>query len=163
VFRPSVTVDTDILDAIADAARTAPKQMATQFKRQQQRLASQGLEDLTAEPPEWTGKRRWKSDKQRILVIIKLKQADNLPYRRDHSLVKAWKVVLEATEAGGLFAYENNRPEVAFVQGDWTQPMHLDSGWPQAGVIVAKYRELAEDRLIETWYTVIDPFAGAKG
>lgn len=163
MFSASIGVDRDILDAIADAARTAPTQMATQFKRQQQRIGSAIIGELTDEPPPFTGKRRWKSHRQLVFVIIMLKQAGNLPYKRDHSLVKAWKIVLDADESGGLFAVENNSPAMPFVQGDYAQPMHLDSDWPQVGPVIAKYREEAEERMIQTWYNVVDPFAGAQG
>lgn len=160
MIKVTFAIDDDILDAFKDAAQKAPKLTATAFNRSTARLRSQMLAELQKEPPVWKGKRRWKSPRQKIAVIIKLRKAGNLPYKRTHKLIKGWRVLLVMSEKGGMFSLENAVPYGRFVQGDDAQPMHLDSGWRQVALVVAKYRPKVEEVLVATWFTVVDP--GAK-
>lgn len=159
----SVTVPVDVLDAIADAAQQSPKLMETAFKRQISRLKRQVLDELADEPGKPKYPLRWKSARQRRFVMAKLRRENNLPYQRKHQLAKGWRVTDDVLSEGGLFAVENATPYARFVQGDDAQPFHLDTGWTQVGEVVSKYREIAEERLIQTWFTVADPSAGISG
>lgn len=136
--------------------------MNTAYKRAVGRLRQQITEELSREPGKWAGKRRWKSERQRRFVMAKLRRDNNLPYQRSHRLSKSWTTDLVTGTEGGVFTVENDTPYMRFVQGDDAQPMHLDSGWPQEGVIISKYRELAEEILIQTWFTVADIHAGVE-
>lgn len=74
---------------------------------------------------------RWKSDRQRIAVIIKLKKEGNLPYQRSGKQDKSWvirvkkneiEIANEATDKTGKFY-------APFTIGAWQQPFHKDTGW----------------------------------
>lgn len=153
----------DVLDAMRERTVQAPKLMETAFRRTVVPINRRLLGELATEPPVWKGKRRWKSDKQRVYVIIKLREANNLPYKRTHALVKKWRIVFEARGGIGELFAENKSPIVRYVQGDDAQPMHLDSRWPQYAPIIRKYHPIYQNALIETWYTVTDINAGVGG
>lgn len=155
-------VDQDIVDAVGEALVAAPGITTTLIKRRFNRVRSKTLAKLRAEPTLWPPgeKRRWKSDRQRIYVIIKLREDGNLPYLRTHNLVNAWEVNLTLGNDGGNITIENNDPAVGFVQGDFTQPMHLDSQWPQAAPIAVEAQDELNDGLIDEYFTATDPFAG---
>jgi hypothetical protein len=155
-----VTVDADVLIAIADTARKSPKLMATAYDRATRRLRKRLIDDLSVEPPKPTYPLRWKSDKQRRYVMAKLRAENNLPYQRTGALIKAWKVVLTPDADGSIMTVSNNAPAARYVVGDDQQPFHIDTGWPSAARVIADYRVEAENVLIDTWFTVSDPTAG---
>lgn len=158
----TVTVDTDILDAIAETARQSPRRMQTAYHRATVRLRKRLLDALQAEPGAPSYPIRWKSQRQKRAVLRKLRLAGNLPYQRSHALVKQWKVALLSDGTGGILEATNASPYVDWVQGDFTQPFHLDTGWPQAGALLSKYRVEAEEVLIQTWFTINDDLAGVR-
>lgn len=158
-----LTVETDILEAIAEAARTSPKLMQTAYDRNTRRLRSRMIKELSTEPRASTPPIRWKNARQKRAVMRKLRlMGMEDGYVRSHALSKAWKANLKPDGTGGIMTVTNNTPYVEFVQGDWTQPFHLDTGWPQAGDIFSRYRVEAEDVLIATWFTIVDDFAGVR-
>lgn len=160
MIKVKVTVDTDILDAIADTAQKSPKLMQTAYDRATRRLRTRIVNTLTAEPGPPVYPIRWKSEKQRRYVIAKLREDDNLPYQRTHALSAGWKAVIEPDGEGGIMTVSNKSPIAQFVQGDYAQPFHLQSGWPQVGNIISDARVEAESILIDVWWTVTDPSAG---
>lgn len=161
MIRAEVRVDDDVLDAIADTAKQSPKLMHTAMRRNMRRLATRLLKPLKKEPPVWRGKRRWKSEKQRRAYFATNGFGAGIPYVRTHGLVRAWRVEFKNnTPASGVITLVNDTHAAQFVQGDFAQPMHLDSGWPQAAPVVAKGREDVNEVAIQTWFTVSDPHAG---
>jgi hypothetical protein len=83
---------------------------------------------------------RWKSDKQRIAVIIKLKAEGNLPYKRSGKMDKAWRVRVKANEITiANDATDNTGKFIApFVIGAWQQPFHADTGWQKRSTTIEK-------------------------
>lgn len=156
-------VDTDILDQIADTVRQSPGLMNTAAARYLGRRKSDLLRALRTEPGAPSYPLRWKSARQRRYVMAKLRREGNLPYRRTHALATNWDVVLRLDNDGGTFTVENDTPYARYVQGDDAQPFHMDTGWPQVTDYAADYEAILNDGLIEVWYTVSDPFAGARG
>lgn len=160
MIRVNVTVETDILDAIADTALRSPKLMQTAFKRNVSRLRSRILDDLQQDPGPVHYPIRWKSERQRRFVMAKLRSEGNLPYERTGALQAGYRIVAIDDGEGGILQVTNNVPYANFVVGDDAQPFHLDTGWRQVGTAIANYREEAEDVLIQTWFTVTDATAG---
>lgn len=161
-FTATVTVSTDVLDAIDEAARQSPKLMATAFKRATGRLRSRMLAELRKEPDLPSHPLRWASERQRRYVMAKLRAENNLPYQRTGRLLRAWDVDFEPDGAGGLFVVSNDATDsdgkayARWVVGDDAQMMHLDTGWVQGAEVVSDYRVEAEEVLIQTWFTVAD-------
>jgi hypothetical protein len=156
MFRASIIRD-DILRAVRDDAQTAPDRMRLQMGLVARGpIAQQLIKALSTEPPKHSGKVRWKSDKQRRFVLAKLRREGNLPYRRSHRLSRGWTVSLENLQEGdGILRIQNRERSVEFVQGDHTQPYHLDTGWPQAAVVIRQFEPRLEDEVINRWYKVV--------
>lgn len=163
-----VQVPTDVIDAINDAAIQSPKLMQTAYKRATSRLKARWLVALRKEPPGASNyyKLPWKSDKQRRFVMAKLRKEGNLPYQRTHRLSQGWDVEFESFEDGGAVTVTNGAPESIFVYGDLDtprQPMFEKIPWLEPNGVNNEFLDEAEEVLIQTWYTTVDPFAGVKG
>jgi hypothetical protein len=151
MIKLAMTVDVDVLEAIADAAKTAPRRMNKAYKRRVKTIRQNVLDELRETPGKPRYPLRWKSDKQRKFVMAKLRREKNLPYQRTGMLEAGWTTEILDQKDGAIFQVQNRLPFARFVQGDDAQPFHLDTGWPQAADIVSKWREKATDLLIETW------------
>lgn len=156
----SLTIDTDILDAINDAARKAPGLTATAYGRQITRQKSALLKKLRTEPGSPKYPIRWTSERQRRFVMAKLKREGNLPYRRTGGLVNAWDVSFDG--ATGEVSVTNPVPSAVYVVGEMQQAMHKDTGWYSYQDVLADAVVLAEEILIQTWFTLADPTAGVS-
>lgn len=156
MFSATLLVDDDILDAFSEAARQSPRLTAIAYRRAIRPLASRMLEDLRRQPQAARKPFIWKSERQRRFVMAKLTEDNNLPYQRTGDLSAGWDVELDTTDDGGILQATNDVSYTEFVQGDFAQPGHLATGWIQAAEVIAKYREAAEDVLIETWFTIVD-------
>lgn len=154
MIKADVTVDIDVLEAIADAAKTATKRMNKAYKRRIKTIRQNVLDELRETPGKPHYPLRWKSAKQRRFVMAKLRREGNLPYRRTGGLEAGWTTHIRDRKDGAIFDITNNKPYARYVQGDDAQPFHLDTGWPQAADIVSKWREKATDLLIDTWADV---------
>jgi hypothetical protein len=163
-IRVTVTIDNDILDAVAETAEKAPKLMQTAMRRNVRRVANRLLRSLRKRPPKWRGKRRWKSERQRRAFFATDGFGGGIPYRPTGKLEAGWDVEYTNRDPySGEFTVVNPVAYAQFVQVDFAQPMHLDSGWPQLAPLVAQVREDIQEVAIQTWFTVSDPYAGVKG
>lgn len=163
---------TDVMAAINDTALQSPGLMATAYTRATSRLRSRWRSALRVEPPAAKNyyKLPWASDAQRIAVIIKLKKQGNLPYERSGDLAQGWDVVIDSAEDGGSITATNDAPESIYVYGDedtLRQPMfdeHVGGiPWLDPVEVNNTYLDEAEEVLIQTWFSVTDPFAGVEG
>lgn len=150
----------DVFTAIQEQAQKTPALVKRGVARVTRPIDRRMLAELQAQPPVWEGKRRWKSEKQRKAFFATDGFKHGIPYKRTGGLSKAWKVNVIFTQDGGEIISENKTPAARYVQGDDTQPMHLDSGWPQAAPIYNRYLPIYEDALIEFWFVIVDLFAG---
>ena len=154
-----VRLETDVLDAIADAAVKAPGLMNTVFKRRVRSLRSRMLAELRIVPPPPNYPIKWKTARQRRAFFASNGFERGIPTERTGLLLDSYDVVLNSTDAGGILLATNDAPYARFVVGDDAQPFHIDH-WPQLADTVIKYEEIAFNELVSDWYTVVDPFAG---
>lgn len=154
MIRIDVAVDTDVLDAIEDAVKTAPRRMNKAYKRRVKTIRQNILDELREDPGPVKYPFGWKSERQRRFVMAKLRREKNLPYKRTGALRAGWMTNIRDKSDGAIFEVENRALYARFVQGDDAQPGHLRTGWPQAADIVSKWREKATDLLIDTWASV---------
>lgn len=150
----------DIFDAISEEAKRLPALVKKNLPRVTRPIDKRMLAELQREPPVWTGKRRWNSKRQMRAYFATDGFGHGIPYHRTGGMVRQWKVVTIFERDGGSITAANDSPYVDFVQGNRTQMMHLDSGWPQAAPIFTKYLPIYEDALIDFYFTIADPFAG---
>jgi hypothetical protein len=84
---------------------------------------------------------RWKSDKQRIAVIIRLKEEGNLPYKRTGKHDKQWVVHVKQNTI--TIANEARDPKTGkfyagFTIGAFQQPFHADTGYTKRTASIEK-------------------------
>jgi len=150
----SVTVDTDVLDAIADAAKDAPRRMNKEYAKTIKRVRQRMLDDLREYPGPVKYPIRWKSERQRRAYFATDGFGHGIPYVRTNALKEGWTTRIRDRKDGAVFEVANNAEYAQFVQGGYRQPFHLDTGWETVEEIVARHREDAIDELIDTWGVV---------
>ena len=98
---------------------------------------------------------RWKSRKQQIAVIMKLREAGNLPYSRTGKIQRGWKSEIEPGKV--IIANEAKDPITGqfyanYVFGKDQQPFHKDTGWNQADAeIVREIVQPISDSVLDTF------------
>lgn len=84
---------------------------------------------------------RWKSVKQRIAVMIRLREEGNLPYKRTGRLETAWSVSVKPSEIAIANTARDSRTGrfiAPFVIGEFQQPFHKDTGWTKRTAAIEK-------------------------
>lgn len=156
MFRATVQLDTDVLDAIAETAIEAPQRMRTAAGLVARGDTAQAMiVELSTEPRPAAKPIDWTSPKQQRYVMWKLKR-EGFP-GRSHKLAQAWRVVLDFLNGllGGVLSVENNDPAAQFVQGEYQQRMHANTGWPLARLVIRNYQEELQDEIITAWLHVV--------
>lgn len=156
MYGASLTYDAhDVLDELEVTAADAPKRVSRAFDREVIALSTPILAEVQREPApaKQYYKLPWASRRQQIYVIAMLRRQGNLPYRRTHRLIRSWRVIFKPRGGGAVGELElsNEAPEARWVVGDDTQPMFLKIPWVQGAPVVAKYRPVVTDRLIDLW------------
>lgn len=151
MIKVDVTVDTDVLEAISEAAQQSPRRMNAAYKKRIKRIRQRMLDDLREYPGPVKYPFRWKSERQRRAYFATDGFGWGIPYVRTDALKDSWTTHIRDQKDGAVFEVENRAPYAIYVMGDWQQPGHIQTGWGSAAVIVAKYRERATDELIDVW------------
>ena len=151
MIKIDVTADTDVLDAIREAAQDASRRMNKAYKRKIKRLRQQLLDELRVYPGPAKKPFKWASERQRRAYFATDGFGWGIPYVRTDALKASWTTHIRDQKDGAVFEVENRAPYAIYVMGDWQQPGHLATGWNSAAEIVARYRERATDELISTW------------
>jgi len=151
MIKIDVTVDTDVLDAISEAAKESPRRMNAAYKKRIKRIRQRILDDLREYPGPVKYPFRWKSERQRRAYFATDGFGWGIPYVRTNALKDGWTTHIRDQKDGAVFEVVNNADYSVFVMGDWQQPGHIQTGWNSAAEIVAKYREQATDELISVW------------
>ena len=151
MIKIDVTVDTDVLDAISEAAKESPRRMNAAYKKRIKRIRQRILDDLREYPGPVKYPFRWKSGRQRRAYFATDGFWWGIPYVRTNALKDGWTTHIRDQKDGAVFEVVNNADYSVFVMGDWQQPGHIQTGWNSAAEIVAKYREQATDELISVW------------
>ncbi len=156
MIKVRTVTDFDVLDAVRETAKAAPARMRRKLGAIARGPRAQRLIiRLSTEPGRPRYPLRWKSAKQRRYVMARLRETGNLPYVRTHGLARGWAVTLDSIQEGaGAFIVSNPSRAAEYVQGDFAQPYHLDSGWPQAAPIIQEFAAGFESDVIDAWYEV---------
>ncbi len=156
MIRVRTVTDFDVLDAVRETAKQAPARMRRKLDAIARGPRAQRLIiRLSSEPGRPRYPLRWKSAKQRRYVMAKLREAGNLPYERSHAISRGWVFLLDSIQEGqGSFIAQNPARGVEYVQGDYAQMMHIDTGWPQAAPIIQEFAAGFESDVIDAWYEV---------
>lgn len=152
MIKASVVFDDDVFEAVYETANEAPAAM-----RREAGIVSRGptaqkmIRELSAEPGPVVLPIDWTSDRQRRFVM-RMRRKQGFP-PRSHRISQGWRVVLlNLSEMDGIIGVENSERGVEFVQGEWQQKFHANTGWPLARTIIRGNAEALQDELIEGWY-----------
>ena len=140
----------------------SPSLFNTAWARQVGRIRAYAKERLRRKPGRPHYPIRWTSERQRRAFFASNGFGRGIPTQRTDRMVNAWEVTYKPTPSGGLLWLENPVSYAGFVVGDQQQGFHKDTGWYQVDDMQKDIRDYARDSLIETYYTVFDPFAGVS-
>lgn len=164
----NVQIDTDVLQAVAYTANNAPSLMATAYKRQIKSLRGRVLKRLQTVPddlPElpfiwslnFSLNRRLRNQ-----YIDKLRREGTYNprggrYQRTGKLAAAWKVITDASDYTGIFAFENDAEGADSVYGDNQYFSHMLTGWENVNDVAGVFQEQATKEVMDIWFTVVLP------
>src|SRR5690349_14856833 len=94
MIRTEAIVNYGGIDRMSTIVRTMPQAPIAIGKNVLAKYERKILDELAYEPPRFTGKRIWTSEKQRHYVMWLLRSTNNLPYKRTHKLSESWRVTL---------------------------------------------------------------------
>ena len=155
--RPEIITPDEVFIYNARTFALAPVRMAQELPKDLEPLRRDFVTTISKEPPKWTGRREWASERQRKFVMAKLRREGNLPYRRTHQLSKGWRTTLKTSRDGGILQAANGVLYRRFVQGLRAQRMHIQSGWVQEQAVVPTFQKQARFVARATWARVSIP------
>ena len=147
--------------ALADTVQRSPTTVRARYARRVKPLMDKLLAALKDEPGKPHYPLKWKNKRQKRKVMRLLRLADNLPYERQHELIKLWKPIFRPVGTGGRVEFNNVSPVMEYVQGEWQQPFHDETGWAVVDDLLVRARPEAETLLVQSWFSVIDDTGGA--
>ena len=162
MIKVNLLIESDILSALNEQISQLPAITRGAVSRVYRRYRARIIKDLAAYPGPVKRPIRWKSERQRKAFFASNGFGHGIPYQRTGNLGKSWKVSTSVKKDVGAFVVENTSNYVQYVQGDYQQPFHLDTGWKAAAPIIVKYETLIGEALIEEWITLVDERAGIR-
>lgn len=158
----TVDVDPDIADAVSDSTKQAKRKFKALYRKAVEPLAQSAIRRLAIVPPKPRYPLRWKTEKQRRAFFATDGFGQGIPTKRTGKLQKGWKYELIADFEQGLFTVYNDATTrnyftgavtfyEIFVQGEFQQPFHADTGYPRSQDVLADVLVEAEDAIIKIW------------
>lgn len=184
MFSAQVIVDTDVLEALREAAKNAPRTVDVFVNKTVKRdIGRRILDEMGQMPgsprhpilwmesrhPEDIGKppntRYGYYSRQKAAYFATRGFGRGIPYTRTGGLVRAWRVDYESGRDTGLLTAINDAPAAPFVYGPYQQPFHANTGWPGMGDLDQIFLEISEratNMLIDGWYSIVEPGKGVR-
>lgn len=166
MFSARLIIDTDIIDAYAGIARTAPRTVSIFVNKTVRRDVSRRLlGNLREEPGPVVYPIKWKTARQRRAFFATNGFGRGIPARRTGALAGAWKVTADTDLEGGFIEVGNDTPYFQFVYGPDQQPFHTNTGWMDLNDIdehIVDASEFAANMLIDGWFSINEPGKGVR-
>jgi hypothetical protein len=170
MIQAAITIDDDVLEALQDAMGQAPKLTQTLFRRRVRIRRQQLKQRVNKTVPQPDLPCIWSFDpvadaraRGWYFANIVPKGSKGGRYQRQGKIEAGWDFIEEQQGGATIIRLENDAEGAEFVVGARQVPSHADSGHPQIDDLAREFSAFMVDDAIETWYTVIDPFAGARG
>lgn len=162
----TVTVDTDVFDALQETARRSPGLVGTLTKRSVAREKARLREQLLDEPASPALPFVWSLDEDanaraRAWYFANKATGTGGRYPRTGALIEAYEFEVDVNNADGIITITNDAEGAEFVIGDRQVPGHADT-WPRLEETAFEASERLTDILIENWFTATDITAGAR-
>lgn len=153
-----VQIDDDIIQSYVELAQDYPRVARQAFKGEIERVLKPALALLKTEPGPPVYPIRWKTERQRRAFFATEGFGHGIPASRAQPpvVLEGWTI----ETSGDGFDFEaslgNDVPWSVYVQGEFAQPFHLDTGYVQAGPVFVEYQELTTNALIDTWFALME-------
>jgi hypothetical protein len=153
-YKMTLVNDTDVLTPCSITQRT-PQTMRVFVERTVANdIARRMLPELQTQPGPPRYPIRWRSVRQRRAFFATDGFGRGIPTVRSGKMVSAWRITPRSVQDGGVIEVSNDVPYARYVIGDDQQPYHADTGWRLADDIVLKYSVIAQDMLIDGWFSI---------
>ena len=119
-------------------------------------LTNEAMTKLTTVPGPSKKPIRWSSERQRRGVFATDGFGGGIPTRRSNAIVNAWQVELTEGTDSAVLKLSNDNPGMPFVQGEFQQPFHADTGWIKVDDVADDFLRDGGDAVIKTWLEMAD-------
>jgi len=161
MFSATVVVDTDVLDALRETARQAPRAYQAFVNGTVRRAA---LQEVRARLAEYPGPVKhpfeFATAKSRRYYFWLRKGKG--PYRRTGHLLESWTIEVQASVTDGFITAVNTASYAQWVIGDRQVPGHRNTGWYRASDELVETSVYINNMLIDGWYSISEPGKGVK-
>lgn len=132
-------------------AKRLPQKFQNAIKGHEGKMANRALEQLTREPGKPVHPIRWASRKQQRAYFASGGFGKGIPSRRTGKLLAAWRVVYVPGKEINRLILTNDDPAMPYVQGEFAQPFHKDTGWVQVGDVIDDFLRETEGVVVGVW------------
>jgi len=147
-----VSIDDDVLTELQAVIKRLPQSFTKVYDRRTARVRTTMQNALQQEPGAPSYPIDWTSEAQkRYFFAVLFPKQGYQAYVRTHALSQGWKVTYSGLANGAQIAITNNAPERPYVEGEWQQGFHADTGWLYEGEVFREYEELLTDIAIDVW------------
>jgi hypothetical protein len=161
----TIGVDSDIAELVIQDLKTAPRKFRRLYRQRITKLAEDTIRELARPAPPVKRPIQWKTQKQRRAFFATDGFGKGIPTRRTNSLNRGWKSEELSDFREGFFTIYNDATTrdyftgelvfyEQFVQGEFQQPFHRNTGWVLSQDTLADSLVKAEDIIIDTWFEV---------
>jgi hypothetical protein len=157
MYKVTVTVDADVLQALEDAYAKSPRTIKTFLNRS---LLPQYIKRIQQQWTPYPGAVRypiqWASDKQRRAFFATNGFGGGIPYRRTRNLQKSWVFAIDEYPNGEEVSIGNTADYARYVIGAEQQPFHSNTGWPRIDDEAAALTNELTDEVIDLYFQIMD-------
>jgi hypothetical protein len=169
MFEVSFRADMDVMSAMQDALKEAPRTTNTIMNRSiLPEFTERARRELTPYPGAVKYPIRWKSERQRKAYFATNGFGGGIPSVRTGALGQAWNITNTLLENGGEIVIENTATTrtgdnlAQYVIGEYQQPFHRDTGWPNAEDKLIVLQEQLTDAAIDVYFSIVDAPPGTR-
>lgn len=156
VYMTFELVGRDVIKDVLINFDKAPKTMKTFIEGTIKKdIEDNALTQLRAPQPKPPSPMRWRSKNQRIFVMIKLRRAKNLPYRRTGKLQAGWFSTTKMEKNRAEISISHPSKIVDYVSGSGPDRQPMFPQWYYHDDILLRQYERTENMIIDVWYTVL--------
>ena len=151
-----VLIDDTIIQDYREIMDHYPADAPHAFKRTLIQNLTPAIELLKQEPGPPHYPIRWKSERQRRAFFATEGFGRGIPASRSQppAVLEGWTLFYESNGYDFEGGIGNDVPWVVYVQGDFAQPFHLDTGYVQMAPVFVEYGARTYNALIETWFNL---------
>lgn len=158
---PDVTIDLDVVLAIQDTAKRAPRTMQTFVERTVLGdIQKIGLQRLSIMPGPAVHPFAFATPKSRRWYFWAVSQGiiptDGNGYLRSGETARSWFFTINPLAKGASIGVGNAKEHATFVYGPRQVPGHRVTGWVEADTVIGELSEMATEMVIDGWFSITE-------